>query len=52
MNFRHEFSLFKKYSIYLGATEQRLLATIKVHTMLGITADIDFTNVDGTPRCK
>lgn len=51
LNFRHEFSLFKKYSIYAGANDQKLLATIKAHTMMGITADIDFTNLDGTPRC-
>lgn len=51
MNFRHEFSFFKKYSIYHGDSDQRLLATIRPHTIMGIRADIDFTNIDGTPRC-
>jgi len=50
VNFRKEFSLWKKYLIYAGAEDRQLLATIKAHTFGGISAEIDFTNVDGQPR--
>jgi len=50
VNFRREFSLFRKYAVYAGATSDHLLATIRPHTFMGITADIEFTNHDGTRR--
>lgn len=50
VNFKHEFSMFKKYCIYAGGSSGRVLATIRPHVFLGITADIEFTNHDGTQR--
>ncbi|PVF97680.1 hypothetical protein CPB86DRAFT_734497 [Serendipita vermifera] len=50
LNFRHEFSLFKKYCIYSGNSNSHVIATIRPHVFFGITADIEFTNWDGSPR--
>lgn len=50
LNFRHEFSLFRKYSVYTGDKPTQLVATIKPVVFLGVTADISFTDISGQQR--
>ncbi|KAG8830918.1 hypothetical protein FRC17_004068 [Serendipita sp. 399] len=53
LNFRHEIALFeKKYCIYAGSDQTRKVATIKVQTFMGVSATIEFTNINGQSRCE
>ncbi|KAG8772271.1 hypothetical protein FRC15_002862, partial [Serendipita sp. 397] len=51
LNFRHELAMFeKKYSIYAGSDQTKKMASIKAHSFMGISASIEFTNINGQPR--
>lgn len=54
VNLEQEISLSKRFLVYAGSSSERIVATMKLRPSITgeLSADIEFTNYDGTQRCE